>query len=210
MRYPVSSFFFRPGSCRSVRLPDSAFPIFAIMRLPRNVASSRLPGCVAQLLSFSSRFPVFLGWLRLSCPCCFLYLLYLLLRSLSSRLYCAAATSRLLLRRFVSPASSSFAAPLRFSDCVAPLRLFGHYSVFVFGALRPPSRRAAGAIRSTCAQLTPFFVLGELREKRAVARNFASLRGIRFRDQGCEFGQDCRSDRLAGGVRDRVLVEATV
>ena len=23
-----------------------------------------------------------------------------------------------------------------FSDCVAPLRLFGHYSVFVFGALR--------------------------------------------------------------------------
>ena len=105
------------------------------MHLPRNVASSRLPGCVAQLLSFSSRFPVFLGWLRLSCPCCFLYLLYLLLRSLSSRLYCSAATSRLLLRRFVSPASSGFAAPLRFSDCVAPLRLFGHYSVFVFGAL---------------------------------------------------------------------------
>ena len=160
MRYPVSSFFFRPGSCRSVRLPDSAFPIFAIMHLPRNVASSRLPGCVAQLLSFSSRFPVFLGRLRLSCPCCFLYSLYLLLRALSSRLYCSAATSRLLLRRFFSPASFGFAAPLRFSDCVAPLRLFGHHSVFVFGALRPPSRRAAGAIRSTCAQLTPFFVWG--------------------------------------------------
>ena len=210
MRYTVSLFFFRPGSCRSERPPDSAFPIFAIARLLRNVASSRLLGCVAQLLSFSSRFPVFLGWLRLSCPCCFLYLLYLLLRSLSSRLYCSAATSRLLLRRFVSPASSGFAAPLRFSDCVAPLRLFGHFSVFVFGALRPPSRRAARAIRSTCAQLTPFFAWGELREKRAVARNFASLRGIRVRDQGCEFGQHCRSDHMAGGVRDRVLVEATV
>ena len=123
---------------------------------------------------------------------------------------CSAATSRLLLRRFVSPASSGFAAPLRFSDCVAPSRLFGHYSVFVFGALRPPSRRAAGAIHAACAQLTPYFVWGELREKRAVARNFASLGGIRVRDQGCEFGQDCRSDRLAGGLRDRVLVEATV
>ena len=136
MRYPVSLFFLRPGPCRSVRPPDSAFPIFAITRLLRNVASSRLLGCVAQLPSFSSRFPVFLGWLRLPCPCCFLYLLYLLLRSLSSRLYCSAATSRLLLRRFVSPASFGFAAPLRFSDCVAPLRLFGHYSVFVFGAPR--------------------------------------------------------------------------
>ena len=55
---------------------------------------------------------------------------------MSSRLYCSAATSRLLFRRSVSPASSGLATPLRFSDCVAPLRLFGHYSVFVFGALR--------------------------------------------------------------------------
>ena len=103
------------------------------MHLPRNVAPSRLLGCVAQLLSFPSRFPVILGWLRLSCLCCFLYLL---LRSLSSRLYCSATSPRLLVRRSVSPASSGFAAPLRFADCVAPLRLFGHYSVFVFGALR--------------------------------------------------------------------------
>ena len=29
-----------------------------------------------------------------------------------------------------------FCCPVAFSDCVAPLRLFGHYSVFVFGALR--------------------------------------------------------------------------
>ena len=90
---------------------------------------------------------------------------------------------------------------------VAPVRSLLRFRIW---RSAPSSRRAAGAIRSTCAQLTPFFVWGELREKRAVARNFASLRGIRVRDQGCEFGQDCRSDRLAGGVRDRVLVEATV
>ena len=136
MRYPVSLFSFRSGSCRPLRLPDSAYPVFAIMHLPRNVAPSSPLGCAAQLLSFPSRFPVILGWLGLSCLCCFLYLLYLLLRSLSIRLYCSAATSRLLLCRFVSPASFGFAAPLRLSDCVAPSRLFGHFSVFVFGALR--------------------------------------------------------------------------
>ena len=164
LRYSVSLLSFRPGPCRSLRLPDYAFPVFDVMHLPRNVAPSCLLGCVAQLLSISSRFPVILGWLRLSCLCCFLYLLYLLLHSPSSWLYCVAATSRLLLRRFVSPASSGFAAPLRFSDCVAPLRLFGRYSVFVFGALRArleleilSALRAAGAIRSTCAQLTPSF-----------------------------------------------------
>ena len=159
LRYPVSLLPFRPGSCRSLRLPDSAFPVSAIMHLPRNAAPSSLLGCVAQLLSFPSRFPVSFGRLRLSCLCCSLYLLYLLLHSPSSRLYCVAATSRLFLRRFVSPASSGFAAPFRFPDCVAPLRLFGRYSVFVSGALRArleleilSALRAAGAIRPTCAQ----------------------------------------------------------
>ena len=164
LRYPVSSLSFRRGSCRSLRLPDSAFPVFATMHLPRNVAPPRLLGCVAHLLSFPSRFPVIFGWLRLSCLCCSLSLLYLLLHFPSSRLYCVAATSRLFLRRFVSPASSGFAAPFRFPDCVAPLRLFGRYSVSVFGTLRArleleilSALRAAGAIHPTCAQLTPSF-----------------------------------------------------
>ena len=33
LRYPVSLFSSRPGSCRSLRLPDSAFPVFAITHL---------------------------------------------------------------------------------------------------------------------------------------------------------------------------------
>ena len=75
LRYPVSLFSFRPGSCRSLRLPDSAFPVFAIMHLSSNAAPSSLLGCVAQLLSFPSRFPVIFGRLgppvfAASCICC--------------------------------------------------------------------------------------------------------------------------------------------
>ena len=136
LRNPAILIAFLSGPFCWFRLPDSASPVFAIMRLPRYVAPSRLLGCVAPLLRFASRFPVLLVWLRPPCACCFLYLLYLLLRFLSSQLYCSVAPSRLLPGRFVSPASSGFVAPLRLFDCVAPLRLFSLHSVFVFGALR--------------------------------------------------------------------------
>ena len=124
-----------------MRLPCNAVPLCLLGYVaPRPVLLRRaslvmLPR-LAPLLRFSGRFPVLPGWLRLPRICCFLYLLFLLLRFLSSRLYCSVAPPRLLLRRFASTASSGFVAPLRFSGCVPPLRLFGHYSVFAFGALR--------------------------------------------------------------------------
>ena len=217
LRYPVSLFPFRPGSCRSLRLPNSAFPVFATMHRPRNVAPSCLLGCAAQLLCLSSRFPVFLGWLRLSCLCCFLYLLLrshvfsaILLRCYFPSVVPSFCFSRLL--RFSYPV-----AFFRLRRPVAAVRSLLRFRIWrsarsprTRDPVRPLSRRAAGAIRSTCARLTPLFVRGVLREKCAAARNSASLGGIRVRDQGYEFGRGCRSDSLEGGVRDRVLVEATV
>ena len=66
LRYPVSLFSFRPGSSCWLRLPDSAYPLFATSRLRRNVAPSRLFCSVNPLLSFPNRFLALLG--RLSLP----------------------------------------------------------------------------------------------------------------------------------------------
>ena len=86
------------------------------MRLPCNVAASRLIACVAPRFSFPSSPPVLLGWFRLPCICCFLFLLYLLFRFLSSQLCGSVAPPRLLLRRFFLPR-----LPVLLRRCVFPI-----------------------------------------------------------------------------------------
>ena len=103
-----------------------------------------------------------------------------------------------------------FCCPVAFFRLRRPVASVRSLLRFRIWRSAPPFASGCRGYSRNLRAISALFRLGGLREKRAVAQNFASLGGIRVRDQGCEFGKDCRSDRLEGGERDRVLVEATV
>ena len=124
------------------------------MRLPCNVAASRLLVCVAPRFRFPSSPPVLLGWFRLPCICCFPYLLYLMFRLLSSRLCGSVAPPRLLLRRFFSPR-----LPVLLRRCVFPIaspRRVRSAVVAVF----PSSYVTPCALASNLGSFPPSFASG--------------------------------------------------